>query len=111
MAETLPLQLKIAIQIFSFISLLFEGYEQSAMGGINASPTYVTLVGIGKHDGTITDTTRRGDIVSVYIVLGVHFRSFVGGWLADRIGRVDDLLAGSLFALVGALQSAAQNLR
>ena len=35
---------------------------------------------------------------------------FIGGWLADRIGRINGLLIGSLFALVGgALQAATQS--
>ncbi|KAJ5190993.1 uncharacterized protein N7498_009978 [Penicillium cinerascens] len=104
-----PRQLNLAIQTFSLISIFFEGYDQGVMGGVNASPTYVTLVGIGKPDGTITNTTHQGGIVSVYY-LGAIFGCFAGGWLADRVGRINGLLAGSLFALVGgALQSAAQN--
>ena len=81
------------------------------MGGVNASPSYITEVGIGRatDDGTITNTTHEGGIVSVYY-LGAIFGCFAGGWLADRIGRINGLLAGSLFALLGgALQSAAQN--
>ncbi|KAJ5093801.1 hypothetical protein N7456_009662 [Penicillium angulare] len=104
-----PRQLNLAIHTFSLISIFFEGYDQGVMGGVNAAPTYVTEVGIGKSDGTITNTTHEGGIVSVYY-LGAIFGCFAGGWLADRIGRINGLLAGALFALVGgALQSAAQN--
>lgn len=104
-----PRQLNVAIQTFSLISIFFEGYDQGVMGGVNSSPTYVTEVGIGKADGTVTDTTHQGGIVSVYY-LGAIFGCFAGGWLADRVGRINGLLAGSLFALVGgALQAAAQN--
>ncbi|KAJ6049689.1 uncharacterized protein N7446_006983 [Penicillium canescens] len=104
-----PRQLNVAIQAFSLISIFFEGYDQGVMGGVNSSPTYVTEVGIGKADGTVTDTTHQGGIVSVYY-LGAIFGCFAGGWLADRVGRINGLLAGSLFALVGgALQAAAQN--
>ncbi|KAJ5105715.1 hypothetical protein NUU61_003062 [Penicillium alfredii] len=104
-----PRQLNVAIQTFSLISIFFEGYDQGVMGGVNDSPTYVTEVGIGKADGTVTDTTHQGGIVSVYY-LGAIFGCFAGGWLADRIGRINGLLIGSLFALVGgALQSAIQN--
>ncbi|OGE53069.1 hypothetical protein PENARI_c008G01640 [Penicillium arizonense] len=102
-------QLNITIQVFSLISIFFEGYDQGVMGGVNASPKYVTLVGIGKPDGTVTDTTHQGGIVSVYY-LGAIFGCFAGGWLADRVGRINGLLMGALFALVGgALQAAAQN--
>ncbi|KAJ5537352.1 hypothetical protein N7513_010538 [Penicillium frequentans] len=104
-----PRQLNLAIHTFSLISIFFEGYDQGVMGGVNASPTYITTVGIGKLDGTITNTTHEGGIVSVYY-LGAIFGCFAGGWFADRIGRINGLLAGSLFALVGgALQAAAQN--
>lgn len=104
-----PRQLNVAIQTFSLIAIFFEGYDQGVMGGVNAAPYYVTTVGIGKPDGTVTDTTHQGGIVSVYY-LGAIFGCFAGGWLADRIGRINGLLMGALFALVGgALQSAAQN--
>ncbi|KAJ5669757.1 hypothetical protein N7462_010827 [Penicillium macrosclerotiorum] len=104
-----PRQLNLTIQIFSLISIFFEGYDQGVMGGVNASPSYVTEVGIGKPDGTVTDRTHQGGIVSVYY-LGAIFGCFAGGWLADKIGRINGLLAGSLFALVGgALQAASQN--
>ncbi|KAJ5583394.1 hypothetical protein N7535_002014 [Penicillium sp. DV-2018c] len=104
-----PRQLNIAIQTFSLISIFFEGYDQGVMGGVNNSPRYVTEVGIGKADGTVTDTTHQGGIVSIYY-LGAIFGCFAGGWLADRVGRINGLLAGSLFAVIGgALQAAAQS--
>ncbi|KAJ5835803.1 hypothetical protein N7447_001829 [Penicillium robsamsonii] len=102
-------QLNAAIHIFSLISIFFEGYDQGVMGGVNSSPKYVTKVGIGKPDGTVTNTTHQGGIVSIYY-LGAIFGCFAGGWLADRVGRINGLLAGSLFALVGgALQAGAQD--
>ncbi|KAF7716030.1 MFS-type Sugar/inositol transporter [Penicillium ucsense] len=102
-------QLNVAIQAFSLVSIFFEGYDQGVMGGVNAAPDYVTQVGIGRSDGTVTSTIHQGGIVSVYY-LGAIFGCFAGGWLADRIGRINGLLVGSLFALGGgALQAAAQN--
>lgn len=104
-----PQQLNLAIQFFSLVSIFFEGYDQGVMGGVNASPRYVTEVGIGTSDGTVTDTTHEGGIVSVYY-LGAIFGCFAGGYLADRTGRINGMLMGAIFALVGgALQSAAQN--
>lgn len=93
-------QLNATIKIFSLIPIFFGGYDQGVMGGVNASPTYITEVGIGTSDGTVTDTTHQGGLVSVYY-LGCIFGCFVGGWLADRIGRVNGLFIGSIFALVG----------
>ena len=60
-----PTQLNIAIQAFSLIVIFFEGYDQGIMGGVNASPNYVTTVGIGRLDGTVTSTTHQGGIVSI----------------------------------------------
>ncbi|EED14976.1 MFS sugar transporter, putative [Talaromyces stipitatus ATCC 10500] len=41
----------------------FQGYDQGVIGGVNASSKYVTEVGIGKPDGTVTDTTHQGGVV------------------------------------------------
>jgi len=60
-----PAQLNITIQAFSLIAIFFEGYDQGVMGGVNASPRYVTEVGIGLADGTVTETTKQGGIVSI----------------------------------------------
>ncbi|KAL2819037.1 hypothetical protein BDW59DRAFT_181731 [Aspergillus cavernicola] len=79
------------------------------MGGVNSSPYYVTEVGIGESDGTVTDTTHQGGIVSIYY-LGCIFGCFAGSWLADRIGWINGLFIGSIFAVVGgALQAAIQS--
>ncbi|KAF2277727.1 plastidic glucose transporter 4 [Westerdykella ornata] len=102
-------QLNIAIQAFSLISIFFEGYDQGVMGGVNSSPRYVQEVGIGASDGHITDTFHEGGIVSIYY-LGCIVGCFAGGWLADRIGRINGLWIGAVFALIGgALQAATQS--
>lgn len=102
-------QLNVTIQGFSLIAIFFEGYDQGVMGGVNSAPDYVTTVGIGKPDGTATETTHQGGIVSIYY-LGCIFGCFAGGWIADRIGRINGLFIGSLFALLGgALQAALQS--
>lgn len=80
------------------------------MGGVNASPNYVTTVGIGLPSGTVTKTTTQGGIVSIYY-LGAIVGAFVGGWIADRVGRINGLFLSAVFALIGgALQSATQSL-
>ncbi|KAK4995734.1 hypothetical protein LTR66_004501 [Elasticomyces elasticus] len=102
-------QLNIFIQTFSLISIFFEGYDQGVMGGVNAAPYYVTEVGIGGPDGVVTNTVHQGGIVSIYY-LGCIVGCFVGGWLADRIGRINGLFLGAIFALIGgALQAATQS--
>jgi hypothetical protein len=67
-------QLNVAIQVFSLIAIFFEGYDQGVMGGVNASPDYVREVNIGLEDGTITNETKMGGIVSVV-------RQHVSGYL------------------------------
>jgi len=124
-----PTQLNIAIQTFALISIFFEGYDQGVMGGVNASPNYVTEVDIGMPDGTVTKTTKQGGIVSIVserrllseqeeqkliefpqYYLGAIVGCFVGGSAADRIGRINGLFFGSMFAVVGgALQAATQS--
>ena len=42
-------------------------------------------------NGTVTNTTHQGGIVSIYC-LGANVGAFAGGWLADRIGRISGLL-------------------
>lgn len=64
-----PLLLTILIQTFSLISILFEGYDQGVMGGVNDSPNYVQTVHIGLPDGTVTNTTTQGGIVSIVSIL------------------------------------------
>jgi MFS family permease len=76
---------------------------------VNASPNYVTEVGIGLPDGTITNTTHQGGIVSIYY-LGAIVGAFVGGWIADRVGRINGVFLAAMFSLVGgALQAATQS--
>jgi MFS family permease len=66
-------------------------------------------VGIGLPDGTVTNTTHQGGIVSIYY-LGAIVGAFVGGWIADRIGRINGVFLAAMFALVGgALQAATQS--
>ncbi|RMZ02076.1 hypothetical protein D0862_06150 [Hortaea werneckii] len=104
-----PKQLNAAIQAFSLIAIFFEGYDQGVMGGVNAAPDYAREVGIGSSDGTVTKTTEQGGIVSVYY-LGCIVGCFAGGWLADRLGRINGLFFAAAFALIGgALQAATQS--
>jgi hypothetical protein len=43
------------------------------MGGVNASPNYVTEVKIGLPDGTVTNTTKQGGIVSIVSIRFMFF--------------------------------------
>lgn len=103
-----PRGLSVTIQLFSLVAIFFEGYDQGVMGGVNASPDYVNQVGIGS-DGIVTDVVHQGGIVSIYY-LGAIVGCFVGGWLADRIGRINGIWWGAILACIGgALQTATQS--
>lgn len=49
----------------------------SVMGGVNDAPNYIDTVDIGTN-GTVTNTTHQGGIVSIYY-LGAIFGAFAGG--------------------------------
>lgn len=74
-----PTQLNIAIQAFSLIAIFFEGYDQGVMGGVNASPRYVTEVDIGTSNGTVTNEVKQGGIISV---VSVYSRQEDNQWVS-----------------------------
>ncbi|BFZ59959.1 hypothetical protein YB2330_000981 [Saitoella coloradoensis] len=100
-----PSQLNAAIQIFALLAIFFEGYDQGVMGGVNAAPDYIDEVGIGKN-GVVTKAIHQGGIVAIYY-LGAIIGCFGGGWMADRIGRIDATFYAAIFSTIGgALQAA-----
>ncbi|KAJ9193320.1 hypothetical protein DTO021D3_8004 [Paecilomyces variotii] len=109
--------LLVAINCVAALSILFFGYDQGMMGGVNNAKDYIDLMGFGYTttvDGTpntpvVTNSLLQGGIVSVYY-LGTLCGALFGGWLGDRIGRVKSIAAGALWAVFGAaLQCSAQN--
>lgn len=96
-----------ALNLFSAIALIFEGYNQGVMGSVNSSAGYIALVEIGA-DGVVTNTTKQGGIVAVYY-FGAMFGCFIGGKIGDRFGRKKAVVFGSILALIGgALQAGSQ---
>ncbi|TCD66249.1 hypothetical protein EIP91_001612 [Steccherinum ochraceum] len=101
------------------LAVFFFGYDQGVMGGVNTSPDYVRVMGLGhseyrsKSEGvvaTITQPTRQGGIVSIYY-LGTLLGCLMGGVLGDRIGRLKGMVVASVWVTIGAaLQAGAQNL-
>jgi hypothetical protein len=55
-----------AINVFAAVAIFFEGYDQGVMGGVNGSPDYQRVVGIGSGDGNVTQPTKQGGLVAVY---------------------------------------------
>lgn len=95
------------------LSILFFGYDQGMMGGVNTAYDYYTRMGFG-HQGpdgepVVTNSLLQGGIVSVYY-LGTLVGCLVGGSLGDRYGRIKSIFLGALIAIVGAcLQTSAMN--
>lgn len=105
-------QLAFWIQVFALLAIFFEGYDQGVMGGVNNSPDYVVEVGIGyikDNTAVVTKPIHQGGIVAIYY-MGAIIGCFVGGYVADRIGRINGTFYAAFFALIGgALQSATQS--
>ncbi|KAK7425927.1 hypothetical protein QQZ08_007641 [Neonectria magnoliae] len=107
--------LLIAINCLAGLSILFFGYDQGMMGGVNAAYDYYTLMGFA-HRGSdggpvIDDSLLQGGIVSVYY-LGTLVGCLVGGSLGDRYGRIKCIFLGALIGVVGAaLQCSAMNVQ
>ncbi|KAJ5711214.1 hypothetical protein N7488_005370 [Penicillium malachiteum] len=109
-------RLLIAINCIAALSILFFGYDQGMMSGVNNADDYINLMKFGytttENGETTTVTTNsllKGGIVAVYY-LGSLFGALFGGWLGDRIGRIKSIAVGTIWAIVGAsLQCSAQN--
>lgn len=84
------------------------------MGGVNNAKDYIDLMGFGYVDPVtdapvITDSLLQGGIVSVYY-LGTLVGALIGGWIGDRIGRIQTIGVGAAWAIFGAaLQCSSQN--
>ncbi|PKY06612.1 putative MFS monosaccharide transporter [Aspergillus campestris IBT 28561] len=108
--------LLIAINSVAALSILFFGYDQGMMAGVNNSKDYIDLMGFGyteMKDGlptpVVTNSLLQGGIVSVYY-LGTLCGAFLGGWTGDWIGRIKTIAIGAAWAILGAaLQCSAQN--
>jgi sugar porter (SP) family MFS transporter len=102
-----------SINCIAGLSILFFGYDQGMMGGVNGAYSYYTRMGFG-HKGpdggvVVDDTLLQGGIVSVYY-LGTLVGCLVGGSIGDRHGRIKTIFLGAAVAVVGAcLQCSAMN--
>ncbi|KAF2009394.1 sugar transporter STL1 [Aaosphaeria arxii CBS 175.79] len=106
-------KLLIAINCMAGLSILFFGYDQGMMGGVNTSYDYYTRMGFGHKgpDGAVVvdDSLLQGGIVSVYY-LGTLVGCLAGGSIGDRFGRIKTIFVGAAVAVVGAsLQASAMN--
>lgn len=108
--------LLVGINCVAALSILFFGYDQGMMSGVNNAKDYIDLMGFGYTkmvDGeatpVVTNSLLQGGIVSVYY-LGTLVGGLFGGWLGDRTGRIRTIGVGAIWAIVGAaLQCSAMN--
>ncbi|CAG7956739.1 unnamed protein product [Penicillium salamii] len=108
--------LLVGINCVAALSILFFGYDQGMMSGVNNAKDYIDLMGFGYTkmvDGeptpVVTNSLLQGGIVSVYY-LGTLVGGLFGGWLGDRTGRIKTIGVGAIWAIVGAaLQCSAMN--
>lgn len=56
--------LRIVLQIFSAVALIFEGYNQGVMGTVSATPGFIDMAKIGAN-GVVTDSTKQGYVSAI----------------------------------------------
>ena len=103
-----------AINCVAGLSILFFGYDQGMMGGVNTSPDYYEKTMKFGHTGpdgapVVDNTLLQGGIVSIYY-LGTLMGCLVGGSFGDKYGRIKTIGLGAFWAVIGAsLQASAMN--
>jgi len=99
-----------AVCLVAGLGIVFEGYDQGVMSGVNISPSYIDIMKIGDGaTGTITRSGKEGGIVAIYY-LGTLIGALSVGALSDRIGRNYAIIFAGLWGLLGqSLEVAAQN--
>ena len=99
---------------YTGLSILFFGYDQGMMGGVNNANDYIYRMGFGYVDAAtnepvVTNSLLQGGIVSVYY-LGTLCGALVGGWLGEKFGRIKTIAIGAAWGILGAtLQTSAMN--
>ncbi|EGG10976.1 uncharacterized protein MELLADRAFT_92386 [Melampsora larici-populina 98AG31] len=109
----LPLKgksLNTAINLVAGLAIMFYGFDQGVMSGVNNTGDYRRLMGVDSSPQTARDSAAIGGIVAVYYI-GTLVGALVAGSLGDRIGRLRTIVFGCLFAAVGAsLQASSQSI-
>lgn len=54
--------LRILLQVFSAVALIFEGYNQGVMGTVSGTPGFIDMAQIGAN-GKVTNSTKQGYVV------------------------------------------------
>ena len=95
-----------ALNIFSAIALIYEGYNQAVYGAISSTSGFIRMSNLETNsDGLVTNTTKQGGLAAAYY-FGAMFGGFIGGWAGDRYGRKKGTFLGAMLSLLGtALQT------
>ena len=80
-------KLMIAINAVGGLAILYYGYDQGVMAGVNGTENYKKVMGVNSYPQTSRDSAAIGGIVAIYY-LGTLVGGLIGGSLADRLGRV-----------------------
>ncbi|KAG0151084.1 hypothetical protein CROQUDRAFT_37230 [Cronartium quercuum f. sp. fusiforme G11] len=109
----LPLQgqrMTWALNLIAGIAIMFYGFDQGVMSGVNNTPNYQSRMGIFSHPQTDNDSAKIGGIVAVYYG-GTLIGALIGGALGDAIGRIKTIFFACVWAAFGAaLQTSTQNI-
>ncbi|PLW58331.1 hypothetical protein PCANC_00559 [Puccinia coronata f. sp. avenae] len=99
-----------AVNIVAGIAIMFYGFDQGVMSGVNNTLNYQHEMGIFSQPQSEADAAKIGGIVAVYYV-GTFIGALIGGSLGDRIGRLKTIVFACFWAVIGAsLQASAQNI-
>ncbi|KAH9457704.1 hypothetical protein Pst134EB_010023 [Puccinia striiformis f. sp. tritici] len=100
-----------AVNIVAGIAIMFYGFDQGVMSGVNITPNYQEEMGIFSQPQTEGNAAKIGGIVAVYYA-GAFVGALIGGILGDRIGRLKAIVFACFWAIIGAaLQASAQNVQ
>ncbi|KAH9896251.1 general substrate transporter [Xylariomycetidae sp. FL2044] len=88
------------LNLVAATALIFEGYNQGALGTISTTPGFIDMADIGA-DGIVTDSTKQGGLAAAYYFGGM-WGCFIGGWVGDKLGRKRGTLIGTIFGIIGA---------
>ncbi|SLM36114.1 mfs monosaccharide protein [Lasallia pustulata] len=96
------------LNLFTAVALIFEGYNQGAMGSVSATAGFVDMAQIGAN-GKVINSTKQGGLVAVDY-FGAMWGCFIGGWAGDKLGGKKGVWISSLFCMLGAaLMCGSQN--
>lgn len=72
-----------ALNLFTAIALIFEGFNQGVFGTVSGTPGFIQMANIGS-DGVVTNTTKQGGLAAAYY-FGAMWGCFLGGKIIRKI--------------------------